>query len=1085
MVGAKMNKRYILQDEIGRGGMGVVYRAWDRLTDSQVALKRVVVNSSHLSFASRHDPNAETSLQLSLAQEFSTLATLRHPNIVSVLDYGFDEAKRPFFTMTLLEEAQPIVAVAQSLTDTEKIELLQQLLQAMRYLHRRGILHRDIKPDNALVTVTGTLKLLDFGLALSKDMQSSQMETAGTLAYVAPEVLTGAPASERSDLYAVGILAYQVLVGRYPFAFKTFHELADSILNTYPDVSMLPARLAVWVNCLLSKAPTDRYASAERGLNALRRAVDSDSAGARGEDKALRESYLQASNFVGREAELAQLLTGLDRLKSDEPAHFLIAGESGVGKTRLIEEFRKHALVAGYLVLDGQAVADGHEAFHMWRPVLRRLLLQVAIDDWQASILKALVPDLPALLQRPVADAPEISGAEFLQRLLLVMTDVFRQSQQPIVLILEDIHWAQDALQPLAFLLEQRDALPHLMLVASYRSDETPKLAEQLSTMHLIELDRLNRSEIAQLSIAMLGTVGQQQALVDFLERETEGNTFFMVEVVRALSDAAGHLDATSIYQLPEHILTGGIQAMLQRRLGKIPVDYAVLTQLAAILGRNIDEAILQTALPTISVEDWLYIAEGAAVLSVQEDRWRFAHDKLREAVLSDIDANHKTDLHHKAAQAIEMVYADQLTEHANALLLHWQATDKHEKTLHYLLEVVDSLIVTGSLDIARTQLQRGLTLVEQISSEAQHRYRLEVLRRFGEVGLELSDYNQALDYYQKAQSLAAELDNPRTQADCLNGLSDVLERLGRYDESRQMAQQAYDVAQAIAYDLGLAQASYNLGMVDFVEGQNEVAAIYLKQGLSLSEAVNDHRGAARCLTILGGIAYFAGDFAQARAYYNAGLGHSRTVGDQRSIGRSYTNLGLLAHYEEAYEEAEAYYQKGLAIFQRINNRMGYGMLLGNLGELAREGGQLHRAELYHAESLQIARAVGDPLWVATSLNDLGLIAIQTDAFVHSSERLLEALSMSCEVGIMDTQLRSICWGSVLAYRYGDTAFSERCVDFIRSHEMSTVIYSNLRDVLNIYAIPEDFGEPTHTEDLETISAEMQTYLQQFDTKHA
>ncbi|MCA9999124.1 MAG: serine/threonine protein kinase, partial [Anaerolineales bacterium] len=210
---ATINGRYHLQEKLGQGGMGIVHRATDRLTGEIVALKQVFLPVEQIMFASRPIAQTNHELRLALAHEFQTLAGLRHPNIISVLDYGFDENKQPFFTMTYLENAQTILAAANGRSVSQKADLLIQILQALAYLHRRGILHRDLKPDNVLV-VGNTVRVLDFGLAVTKEQAT---ESVGSWLYMAPEVLLGQPASEASDLYAAGVLAYRLFANDHPF----------------------------------------------------------------------------------------------------------------------------------------------------------------------------------------------------------------------------------------------------------------------------------------------------------------------------------------------------------------------------------------------------------------------------------------------------------------------------------------------------------------------------------------------------------------------------------------------------------------------------------------------------------------------------------------------------------------------------------------------------------------------------------------------------------------------------------------------------------------------------------------------------
>src|SRR5258708_37293375 len=212
-----LNKRYELSEKLGSGGMGSVFRATDRLTRTAVALKRVTALPENLSFASKADH--KTDLRVALATEFRTLSSLRHPNIISVLDYGFDDQRQPYFTMEYLENATPLSSDSKDRPLHKRIEMIIEMLQALVYLHRRSILHRDLKPGNVLV-VNGRVKVVDFGLSVEVTTLSGKHETettAGTFAYMAPELFGGASVSKASDLYAVGVIAYELLVGHHPF----------------------------------------------------------------------------------------------------------------------------------------------------------------------------------------------------------------------------------------------------------------------------------------------------------------------------------------------------------------------------------------------------------------------------------------------------------------------------------------------------------------------------------------------------------------------------------------------------------------------------------------------------------------------------------------------------------------------------------------------------------------------------------------------------------------------------------------------------------------------------------------------------
>src|SRR5258708_1231994 len=283
-----INERYHLQNEIGKGGMGAVFRAIDRLSGQPVALKQVYDPGPDSIWAST---SRSIDKRLALAQEFQLLASLRHPHIISVLDYGFDAQRQPYFTMDLLENPVTVTEYCLDLPAEKKLQAVAELLQALKYLHRRGILHRDLKPANILVA-SGQLKVLDFGLAvLHQQHDTDRSTTSGTLAYMAPELLLGRSASEASDLYAVGVVAFELFSGKHPFHFDTMPVVLDTILKAIPDLSELhaPEQVKQVIERLLAKEPEDRYHSADEALVALSQAADHALAL---ETEATRESFL-------------------------------------------------------------------------------------------------------------------------------------------------------------------------------------------------------------------------------------------------------------------------------------------------------------------------------------------------------------------------------------------------------------------------------------------------------------------------------------------------------------------------------------------------------------------------------------------------------------------------------------------------------------------------------------------------------------------------------------------------------------------------------------------------------------------------
>jgi hypothetical protein len=645
-----VGRRYALLDLLGEGGMGRVYRALDRVTGQTVALKCVRFGAPIAGLTPARPGHLEA-----LAREFRTLATLRHPNIISVLDYGFDAARRPYFTMELLPDARPLLPLAGVAPRDVQVNLLVQLLGALGYLHRRGILHRDLKPSNLLLTDSPDglqLKVLDFGLAADFNEEGRQ-RVAGTLAYMAPEVLRGHAASEVSDLYAVGLLAYEMLTGVHPFrGGRAAEKLIPRVLEQEPDLTLLPEALRPVIGQALSKLPERRPASAAVFLRAITSAAGVT---IQGDAAPVRESYLTAARFIGRDAEFERLHHALDMAACGQGSAWLVGGESGVGKSRLLEELRGRALVDGVLAVRGQALPGG-AAYHVWRSIFEVLALHVELSEEEAGVLSMVLPSLGALLGRAVAAPPALDTEALATRLRRVLRDVIARSREPLLLLLEDLQWADaESLALLAQVSADLDEAP-LLLLASYRDDEAPRLPADLPAMQALRLARLDRPRIEALCEAMLGPAGRSPGLVDRVALETEGNTYFIVEVVRALAEESGGLDDIGRRGLPERILAGGVEQVLGRRLARVPAESRSLLRLAAVVGRELDLAVLSRC--AHAVEAQVLACAEAGVLEMHEQLWRFGHDKLRERVIHEIDAADLGELHLRAARAIEAEHA-------------------------------------------------------------------------------------------------------------------------------------------------------------------------------------------------------------------------------------------------------------------------------------------------------------------------------------------------------------------------------------------------------------------------------------------
>lgn len=675
----QLKQRYQIINMLGKGGMGTVYKAKDRITNTDVALKQVSIATTRFTV----DYGQETpNFNLSLAREFQTLATLRHPNIIDVLDYGFDEDQQPYFTMTLLENSKTITEAARLRNLPGKVDLLIQVLQALSYLHRHGIIHRDLKPGNILVTPDGHLKLLDFGLA--EEIRFAK-DIVGSLSYIAPEILQGQSPGAQADLYATGVIAYEIFAQKSPYETKSsITHLMDEIINTTPDTSSLTHSanddVVDVIMRLLEKSPQGRYRNAQDVIHALCEATHMPLPK---ESQPIQNSYLQAARFVGREAEFQRLSAALQKTLLGEGSAWLIGGESGVGKTRFLEEMRIHALGEGVTVLTGHANKNDSSPFALWHDILQTLALYSDISDLEVSILKPIVNNIDLLTGKHAFEITQLGKEAEKRRITQTIFKVLKRQTYPIMILLEDLQWATENLPLLKQLSQVADDLP-ILIVGTYRSDENPYFYGQLPHMTHLSLERLSMTEISTLSESMLGDKAKGNTqLIHRIHRETEGNALFVIEIIRTLAHESGSIDQIDWANLPETIFAHSIAEIVSWRIDKLSIETRHLLSLAAVIGREIDFKILEQYNKSIDIDDWLMICAETSVLKIVNGRWYFAHEKIRENLLRRLSYSQKRMLHQHVAESIEKASTDDAKQ-LKRLRYHWHEAGNTSKAIYY-----------------------------------------------------------------------------------------------------------------------------------------------------------------------------------------------------------------------------------------------------------------------------------------------------------------------------------------------------------------------------------------------------------------
>ena len=265
--GTILKDRYVLEDMIGSGGMAVVYRATDRVTGNDVAVKIL-----------KDEFVADEQFRRRFLNESRAISMLRHRNIVSVIDFEF-EGNLQYIVMEYIDgiTLKDFIRTQKAIPYTIAVKITMQILSALQHAHERGIIHRDIKPQNIMILSDGTIKVMDFGIARISKFETVTMtdKAIGTVYYISPEQARGEHTDEKSDIYSVGVMLYEMLTGALPFDGDTPVSVAIKQIQSTPKEprqinKMIPVGLEQIVRRAMMKTPEKRYASAIDMINDLK-----------------------------------------------------------------------------------------------------------------------------------------------------------------------------------------------------------------------------------------------------------------------------------------------------------------------------------------------------------------------------------------------------------------------------------------------------------------------------------------------------------------------------------------------------------------------------------------------------------------------------------------------------------------------------------------------------------------------------------------------------------------------------------------------------------------------------------------------
>ena len=668
--------RFEIDRQLGRGGYGVVYRAYDRQRHTQVALKllaRPNVGDVYL-----------------FKQEFRALSDLSHPHLVSLYELLFERGH--WFTVMELVDGTDFIdyvstparrelspdararipdettrAVISGRTDDAAIpaaitpvwivtpadlsrlqSCLSQLTRALCYLHSAGKLHRDIKPSNVLVTTDGRVKVLDFGLVLELATESTgeNLTTLGTPAYMSPEQMAGGPLTDASDWYSVGVMLYKALTGFLPFTGSAFETLLAKQARRARPLSSWVRGVPLWLSSLTWDLLAPRADDRPSGEEVL--ALIGAHGAALTPAVSTPAPAVTLRTFVGRGGALNALTDAYQTAKTGRGVIVHVHGRSGMGKTALVRRFldELQARDEGVVVLSGRCYERESVPYKALDNIVDRLsryLKQLPNADVDALLpldIRALARLFPMLdnvgaVARATARGVEIKDAlELRRRGFAAFRELIgRMSERrPLVVFIDDLQWGDADSVMLLRGLMRPPSPPATLLVLSYRSEDQSSNAALRELLHVrptpspdadirdIEVGELDETEARQLARALLtGAQAESDELAENIAQESHGSPFFLGALVRR----AHSIDRLqSGVQKPRTAAARGerpeltLESVIEEQIAELGPDARRLLDVLAVFGQPLKASLASRAAELAADEHGTMAALRAARLT-------------------------------------------------------------------------------------------------------------------------------------------------------------------------------------------------------------------------------------------------------------------------------------------------------------------------------------------------------------------------------------------------------------------------------------------------------------------------------------
>jgi predicted ATPase len=1038
------NGRYAVLKKLGEGGKGVVYKARDTVLNRVVAVKVLKTAVTGEEGYSR------------FMREAQAIGKLNHPNIVTIHDIGKEDEKQ-FFVLEFvdgmnLRELMGTYPEAKCDMQTA-LRIGIDVCRALDYAHSQGILHRDVKPENVMVTRDDTTKLMDFGLAkmLGQPGLTEEGVIVGTVAYLAPEIALGRGADARSDLYSFGAVLYEAVTSKPPFVGEDSVKVIFSHIHDYPISpsrlnAKVPQGLADCIMKLLEKEPDKRYQTASDLLQVLRDIAEGF----------LRDVYVPSGKpatvvpssrpiaakeiqLVDRADEMSLLREAVDRAVRGEGGLVFLYGEAGIGKTRLARELRAYAHLRGMRVLYGRCPAlfrmDGVPPYVLWSEVVRDYLencspeqLYHVVGFYPAEIAK-VVPELRQKLgaiPQSFPISPEMEQNRLFEAFSQFISNISKET--PLLVVLDDLQWTDSTSLLLLHYLARGAHRSSLLLLGAYRSTDIDSkhpltaVLTELNRERLLQSVSLKRMSLSDISDMIKQTLEQDDVPAEFCRlvyEKTRGNPFFAEEVIKSLKEEEiihREKNRWSIKEVSRIEFPETVKSVVKARIDRLDEECQNVLTFASFIGNDFTCEAL-AAVAGIEENKLLDLIEkllktGLAKHRVirGEDACSFADIIIRDVVYEEVSPFRRKKLHNTVGCALEKVYAKKIDEHFGELALHFLESGEKDKALDYFLKAGERAARIYANSEAASYFQSALRLLEEKGDELQRK--ALVLERLGDIKKLAGEYDACIKYWDETLLLLTKLSEMRQISSLHKKMAFVLwDTLGDVERAKEHHEASLKILEAEPECVELARLYNDMAHMHWRNGEVPKALSLAQKALAIAQKLNALDAVAYSYDVMSVCLALAGDSKKAREYANRAL--------NIALENDYLEVAVLLYWRvafafpfEEYQKRLEYLEKGFALARKLGNMSRQTTFMRTLAGEFESMGELDKAVGLGEEALELCNKISDRTSLPYCLQVLGRVFLRKGEWDKSEQYFTKAMEQSRKL----KEFQQIAWSH---YHFG------------------------------------------------------------------